>query len=175
MIAIVEQPTQFHSDDPAAVGLAFFFHLSWATSLAPGMEQFDAVAVYDGEETGIGQEAVAPILMGLQQSLQPSPLRQIKPGAIVAFHPAVEGAELDALEDKEQIDRDQFTRIETGLGMFWPVTDSVVYQTEKMDDKIQSSPGFRSSYNVLLAFNSMSDSIVDPKLEVRQDQSHRKD
>lgn len=147
--AVIDHPTQFHSDDPTAVGLALFAQLLLAASLAPGVDQFDAIAVHNGEETGIGQEGVTPILMSLEQPLQTSPLGQIKPRTIVAFQPAVESAELHALEGKEQTNRDQFTGIEVRLGVFGQVADSVVYQTEEMDDKIQSGHGFRPSYAAL--------------------------
>jgi len=47
---------------------------------------------------------------------------QSEPLTMVAFESTVEGTELDALENKEQTDRDQLTGVEARLGGGrWPI------------------------------------------------------
>lgn len=144
----VDQPTELDPHDPAIVGFALLPQLLRAAALAPGMDQFDAVAVNDGEEGGVRQEGLTPGLVGLEQPLQARALGQRKPGAVIPCQPAIEGAELDTLEGEEQTNSHQFAGIEVGLRVFGQVADPVIYQAEERDDKIQGGHGFCSSSSV---------------------------
>ena len=155
----VDQPTELDPHNPTVVGFALLTQLPGAASLAPGMEQLDAVAVDDREETGIGQEEIAPVLMGCQQALQASAMGQSEPLRVVPFEPTVEGTELDALEGEEQADGDQFAGIEASLRMLGQVTDPVVYQVEKHYDKSKVVMGFVPP--VLLLTQTVVKTLVD--------------
>lgn len=60
---MVEQQTQFTTDNPAFVGQSFFANLLGASPFPSGMNQFDAIAINDPDQAGIGHEAVNPFPM----------------------------------------------------------------------------------------------------------------
>jgi hypothetical protein len=72
--------------------LAFLAHLLWTAPLPDGKEQFNRVTDNHREETWLSRQLAIPVLMGLQEQLQPPSLRQSsKQGIIVALEPAIEG------------------------------------------------------------------------------------
>src|SRR5712692_1386702 len=60
---LIEQQTEFASDDPAVVRHAFAADLLRAPTLSDGMDQFDAVGVDDAEHGRSSQEDLRPGLM----------------------------------------------------------------------------------------------------------------
>ena len=89
---IIEQPAQFDADTPASFIFAFLAHLLRTTTLSDGKEQLNRITIDHGEETGLSQQLVAPVLMGLEQPLQAGTLGQSrKQVAIVATETAVTG------------------------------------------------------------------------------------
>src|SRR6266481_6949746 len=68
---LIEQETQFPPDDPAMIGEAFPADLLGAAAFAHGMDQLDPIGVDDPEHRRGGQEALRPILMGLEETKEP--------------------------------------------------------------------------------------------------------
>jgi len=140
--AAVDQPAEFDPDDPAVIRLPLLAELVGTAPLAPGMDQLDAICVHYSEECGIGEEELAPLLMGSQEPMEPRAMGQIEPCGIVSLEPAVKGTELNTLEGEEEADSDQLAGVEASLRMLGQMADTVVYQTEEPDDKIQGGHGF---------------------------------
>ncbi len=61
---IVNQPAQLHAHDPALIGIAFLANLLLAAPFPDGVDQFNAVAVDHGKETGLRQK---PIMVPFNQ------------------------------------------------------------------------------------------------------------
>jgi hypothetical protein len=88
---VIEQPAEFHPNDPAPVRLAFRTNLSRTTSLPNRMDQFDAVTVNRGEESRISEKTRSPVVMSRQETLPACSFWQCaKQRFIVALEPTVE-------------------------------------------------------------------------------------
>src|SRR5689334_13885445 len=95
---IIEYPAELDAHTPAPFVFPFFADLLMTAPSADGKEEFDRVAINHGEERGCCQQAAAPVLMCLQESLQPSAFgHSSEQGGIVAAQPAIEGTEVTAL------------------------------------------------------------------------------
>src|SRR4029450_8567269 len=70
---LIEQQTEFASDDPAVVRHAFTADLLRAQTLSDGMDQFDAVGVDDAEHRRSGQEDLCPVLMRPEEAKEAPP------------------------------------------------------------------------------------------------------
>src|SRR5262252_8911077 len=89
---LVQQQTEFAADNPPMVGEAFPADLLRAATLAYGVDELDAVGVNDPQHGRSGQEALRPVVMGLQETKEPGALGQAgKQRPIVARQPAIEG------------------------------------------------------------------------------------
>src|ERR1700738_4887528 len=74
------------------IGEAFAADLLGAAAFTDGMDQLNPIGVDDAEHRRSGQEDLRPILMGLEETKEPRPLRQAwEQRPIVARQPAIEG------------------------------------------------------------------------------------
>src|SRR5215216_428990 len=139
---VVDQPTQLNADNPAAVALALLAHLLRATSLPHRMNEFNPVGVDDSEESGVGQEALTPLLMCSQRSRDARAVRQFnKQRPEVAFQPAIKRAKEATFERIQQSYRHQFTRIQVRIRAFGKFAHAIIYQTEQRNDKVFGGHG----------------------------------
>src|SRR5437879_9607351 len=114
----VEEPTELDANAPTPLVFGLFANLLRTASLANRKQQLNGVAVNHQEEAGNSQKPLVPVLMGDQQALQASAIRQAsKQGFVIPFEPAIESAKMASFERKEQADRDQLTGIQFGLTM----------------------------------------------------------
>ena len=65
---LVHQQTPCAPDNPAMIREPFTADLLWAAPLAHGVDQLDPVRVDDAEHGRSGQEALRPILVGLEEA-----------------------------------------------------------------------------------------------------------
>jgi hypothetical protein len=134
---VVQEEAELAPNYPALVGQPFLADLLRAASLAPGMNQFDAVTVNDAEQRRRGQKAVNPLLMRVEEAKQPCSMRQVrKQMRQITLDPAVEGPVAHPLEGKQQSQRDHFTGIQPGLGMLPGLRHLVVHTAEQFYGKI---------------------------------------
>ena len=71
---LIEQQTEFASDDPAVVRHAFTADLLRAPALPDGVDELDPLGVDDAEHRRGGQEALRPVLMGHEEAKEPCAL-----------------------------------------------------------------------------------------------------
>ena len=89
---VIEDQAQLAANDPAVIGLAFPANLARATTLPSGVDQFNAVAIDDPQQSGSCQEGIRPILVLAQQPEEPGAMRQAREQLpMVARQPAIEG------------------------------------------------------------------------------------
>src|SRR5262245_13161690 len=82
---LVEQQTEFPTDNPSVIGEAFATDLLRAPPLPDGVDEFDPIGVDHPEHGRSGQEGLCPVLMGLEEAEEPSTLGEAgKQGPIVA-------------------------------------------------------------------------------------------
>src|SRR5215469_2673499 len=135
--SVVEYPAELDTDTPPAFVFPFLAYLFLTAPSANGKEEFDRVAINHRKEGGRSQQAAAPVLMRLQEALQPSALRQPREqGSIIAAQPAIEGAEVPPLQRKQKANRDQFAGIEAGLRVLGHGAHFVIDSTENLDDNL---------------------------------------
>src|SRR5947209_3487048 len=137
LAVIVEQPAQLDAHTPASFVFALLAHLLLTAPLTNGKEQFNGIAIDDGKETGLSQQATKPVLMGLQLSLQPRAIRQTsKQGVIIAFEPAVEGAKMAALESEQDAYSHHFARIQPGLTVLRHSSHPIIDKAKNLYDNV---------------------------------------
>jgi Transposase DDE domain len=96
---LIEQQTEFASDDPAVVRHAFTADLLRAPALPDGVDELDPIGVDDAEHGRCGQEDLWPVLMRPEEAKEARPLRESrKQRPIVARQPAIERPITHALE-----------------------------------------------------------------------------
>ena len=116
---LIEEQTEFASNNPAVIGEAFAADLLGAAALAHGVDQLDTVGVDDAEHGRSGQEDLRPVLMRLEETKEPGSLGEVgKQRPIVARQPAIEGPVAPTFEGMQQPQGDHLTGPEVGLGMF---------------------------------------------------------
>jgi hypothetical protein len=134
---MVEQQAQFTADNPAFVGQTLFANLLGASPFSPRMNQFDAIAIDDPDQAGVGHKAVNPLPMGIKQPKQARSMGQMRKQVTpIISQPAVEGAITTSFEGKQQRQRDYFARVKGGLGMFYYVKHLVINMAKQGNDKI---------------------------------------
>ena len=112
LASVVKQPAQLHADDPAPVALAFLADLTGRALFSDRMDEFNPIAVNDGEESRLCQKLLTPAVMGMQGTLQTGAVRQAsEQGVVIPFQPAIERPKVAAFEREQQPDGDQFARI----------------------------------------------------------------
>src|SRR5262245_13359709 len=88
---LIQQETEFAADNPAMIGEAFAADLLRTAAFADGMNELNPIRVDDTEHGRRGHEDLGPVLMGLEETKKPRPLRETgEQRAIVALHPAIE-------------------------------------------------------------------------------------
>ena len=98
------------------VGEAFPADLLGAAAFADGMDQLDPLGVADAEHRRSSQEALRPVLMGLQETKEPRALGEAgEQRPIVARQPAIEGTIPDPFERMQQSQGHHLTGPEVGL------------------------------------------------------------
>ena len=96
---MVDHVAQFAPNDPTLIRQAFLANLLIAAAFPPRMNQLDPVRVHHSDQTGGGQQALSPMLMGIEQPKQPRPIGQRREqGAIVSNEPPIEGPIPNAFE-----------------------------------------------------------------------------
>src|SRR5574341_127873 len=139
---LVEQPAQLDAYRPATFVAAFLAHLPQAATFADRKQHLDGIGVQHGKEARISQQTVEPASMELECSAQARPIRQTdKQDLVIAFQPAVEGAETAALECIQDADGHQFTPIQLGLRMFAHILHSVIDIAKDQDDNLYCGHG----------------------------------
>src|SRR5713101_6995552 len=82
---LIEQQTEFASDDPAMIREAFAANLPRAPTFPHRMDQLDAIRVDDAEHRQRCQEGLRPVLIGREEAKEPRALGQAwEQGPIVA-------------------------------------------------------------------------------------------
>src|SRR5262249_59095827 len=71
---LIEQQTEFAPNNPAVVRHAFPADLLRAPTLSDGMDELDAIGVDDAEHGCRGQEDLRPVVMGLEETIEPGAL-----------------------------------------------------------------------------------------------------
>ena len=119
---LVQQQTEFAADNPAMVGQAFPADLLRAAAFADGMDELNPIGIDHPKHRWGGQEALRPVVMGLQEAKEASALGEAgKQRPIVARQPTIEGTVAHALEGMQEPQGHHFTGPEVGLGMFGDV------------------------------------------------------
>src|SRR5664279_863739 len=140
--SVIEQPAQLHANNPAPVAFAFPADLSRSTPFTNGVDQFNPIAIDNGEESRLHQELLTPTLMHPQQALQAGAVGQPREqGAVIPCQPAIEGPKVTALKRKQQPDRDDLAGIQFRLPMFWHLAHLVIYPAEQFNDKVFGGHG----------------------------------
>ena len=79
---LVEQQTEFPTDNPAVVRDAFAADLLRAAAFTDRMDQLDAIRVNDPKDRRGGEEAPCPVVMGPEEAKEPGALGEVgKPTA----------------------------------------------------------------------------------------------
>jgi hypothetical protein len=116
---VVEDPAQAHTNRPTAFVFRLAADLRFTATLTNRENQFNGLAVDDGEEARFGHEPLTPVLMDIQRPLQPGPIRQAtKQSIVITLQPPVKGPKASAFERRQQSNRHQLTRPQFGLRMF---------------------------------------------------------
>jgi hypothetical protein len=101
------------------IGYPILSDLLVATSLWYRMDQLDAKAVNDTQQSGRGQEVVGPVLVGLEEPKQSGAMGQVgEQGEKVPGQPAIESPVAYSFDGMEHSDGDQFARPQQSLRMF---------------------------------------------------------
>src|SRR5499427_4063 len=115
---LIEQQTQFATDNPAMVRQAFAADLLRAAAFAHGVDQLDAVGVDDAEHGRRGPEELRPVLMSPEEAKEAGALGEPgKQRPIVARQPAIKRPVADAFGRMQQAQGDHLTGPEMGLGV----------------------------------------------------------
>lgn len=86
---VIDQPAQLNPDYPATIRLTFLAYLLLTASFSHRMDQFNPIAIDDGEEGGVCQQILTPVAMRAQRSLNAAPVGQLdEQGLEIAFQPA---------------------------------------------------------------------------------------
>ena len=64
---VIEDETEFTTNNPAPIGFAFLADLFFAASFPPRMQEFNAITVDHADERGFGQKVVNLLLMTVEQ------------------------------------------------------------------------------------------------------------
>src|SRR4029453_9749295 len=100
---LVEQETEFPTDNPAVVRDAFAADLLRAAAFTDRMDQLDAIRVNDPKDRWGGEEDPCPVVMGPEEAKEPGALGKVgKQRPIVTRQPAIEGSVAHAFERMEQ-------------------------------------------------------------------------
>ncbi len=135
--SVVDHVGQLRANNPAMVGQALAPNLPIGPILAPGMAQFDAIAVSDTQDGRLRQKEVCPVGVRVKQAKQARAVRQAgKPGRVVAPEPAIEGAWADALKCKQERQRHDLAGMQIGLWMLRHRPHPLVNPIEQGNDKI---------------------------------------
>ena len=134
---LIDDPTHFHPDDPAPIAFAFPSDLLRRTPFAQRVNQFNAVAVGDGEKGRHLQKPIRPVSMGGQQALQARALGQARKEIVkFALQPPMEVAEASAFERKQRANGHEFTGIKFGLRMFRHVLHPIINGAKEMCNNV---------------------------------------
>src|SRR5262249_46438273 len=116
---LIEEQTEFPTDNPAVIREAFPATLLGAAAFADGVNEFDAILVNKSGHGRSGQENLRTVLKDLQEKKEPGPLGQAgDKGPIVARQPAIEGTIPASFERMQQSQGHHLTGPEEGLRMF---------------------------------------------------------
>src|SRR5262245_30034622 len=132
---------------------AFAADLLGTAAFADRMDQLDAVGVNDPKHGRSGQEALRPILMGLEKPKEPGALGEVgKQRAIIARQPAIEGAVAHPFEGMQPPQGDHLTGPEVRLRMFGDGAHLLIDLVEQGRDQIHCGHGLlRSSPSCTLS------------------------
>jgi hypothetical protein len=134
---MIEQNTQFSSDNPTPIGQAFASDLLFAASFAARMQQFNPEAIRQSQQTGRCQEGLCPYPMCFQGAKQARAFRQAgKQRSEVVAEPAIEGAATHPFERKDPANCDQLAGIQVSLRMFYNFWHLIIHAAKQMNDKI---------------------------------------
>ncbi len=134
---LVQQQAECAADHPAMIREACAADLLGAAALTHGVEQLDAVGVDDPEHGWGGQEDLGPVLMGLQQTQEPRPLRKAgKQRPIVAGQPPIKRPVADTFAGMQQPQGDHLTGPEARLGMCGDGAQLVLDLREQGGEKV---------------------------------------
>ena len=87
------------------IGDAFASDLCGAAPIPNGMAQFNAIAVGDAHQVGLGQDASRPVLLSMQAAEEAGAFRQLgEQAAVVVLEPGIASALADAFDDVENAD-----------------------------------------------------------------------
>lgn len=134
---LIDDPAHFHADNPAPIAFAFLANLLRRTTFTHRVNEFNAVAIGHGKESGCAQKTIRPVPMRGQQSLQARALRQARKQLTkFASEPAMKVAKASALERKQRADSDNFARIKFGLRMLGDKLQAVINGAKEMCNNI---------------------------------------
>ncbi len=137
---VIQDHRDFRPDNPAVIGQTLCAEWVVAATFPPRVQQFNAKSVGHAQQARLGQGSLGPLLMGLEQTKQPTALGQLgKQGPIVAAEPTVEGMFADAFQGEQQTQRDNLAWLEFGLAMFWHVTHHIVHLAKQDSAKLDGS------------------------------------
>ena len=137
---MIEHKTQLAAYDPTSVRQSFLANLSLTAALPSGMDEFDAIGVNQADDRRVGQEALGPIPVGIEQPKQTRAAGQLrKQKQALSFQPPIEGTIANPFEGEQDGNRDHFAGIEPGLGMLLCVWHLVIHAAKQVDDKILGS------------------------------------
>src|SRR5215207_4519558 len=133
----VQEQAEFTADDPAPVRQPFTPILSRRAAFADGVNQFDTVRVNDAQDGRLGQKALSPGAVRLEQTEQARPLRQRREQRLeITRQPAIKGAVADAFDGEHQGQRDDLARVQRGLAVLRHLTHLVIYTAKEFGDKV---------------------------------------
>lgn len=136
---LIDDPAHFHAHDPAPITLAFLPDLLRRAAFADRMNEFNAIAVRDGKESGRAQEAIRPVAMCGEQALQAGAAGQArKQVRELAVEPAVKVAKASAFEREHRPDRDEFAGVEFTLRMFGHKLHAIINGAKEMCNNVFS-------------------------------------
>src|SRR5215470_3623146 len=116
---------------------AFAADLLRAATLAPRVDQLDAIGVNDPEDGRSSEEDLRPIVMRFEEPKKPGALGEPgKQRAIVAGQPAIKRAVTATFERVEQSQGDDLTGPEVGLGVFGDSAQLLIDLVEQCRDKL---------------------------------------
>lgn len=118
------------------------------------MDQLNAVAVNDTQDTGFHQKDIRPDLMGDKLAKQPRALwQEVKKRQEIALQPAIELPVAYPFQGEQDAQRHNLAGIELSLGMFRQLTHRLINSAEQFADKTFGGHEVSPFANCLVTLN----------------------
>ena len=137
---MIEHQAEFAFQEPAMIGFPLLSDLLVAPSLSYRVDQLDAIAVDNAQQTGFSQEGITPVLVSSQQPEEASPMGQSREHVpVVLVQPTVESPVASTFNGVQQADSHDLAGPQIGLGMFSQPLHPVIHLAKQLSDKIVGS------------------------------------